>query len=171
MPSIVILFIIITGHFSLTALPEIPQHLDQLKIFHYFADRNFCDGRIMLKFKEKLQLTAQQETAIEDLLLEFEEVSILKNARIKIQELKLTSQIKGKRVDREQVEKLIRDISEQKTDLMIAYIEYLFDLKEVLTTEQNERIMEINTIIKNKFKERFEKRYDHHTQKREPNDK
>lgn len=133
-------------------------HMDKLKLLRYFAEQDLIDGRIILRFSEKINLTDKQLARAESLFLAFEEVSIAKNAEIKIMELRLTSQLKAKKTDRKAVEKLLRNIGKNKTDLFIAYLNYLFDLRDVLTPEQMEELRE----IKSKFKDRKRRR-------REPN--
>jgi Spy/CpxP family protein refolding chaperone len=164
-PKIIVLFLLIVSlligsGISLSAFPDISGHLDQIKLFHCLTDRSLFDGRLILKFKEEIQLTARQESQVEDLLLAFETVSIRSNAEIKIQELKFASRLKERAVDRQQIETLLREISSRKTDLLVAYIHYLFDLKEILTPEQMEKLKEIAVRVKAHIEERFKRRPD-----------
>jgi Spy/CpxP family protein refolding chaperone len=145
---LLILSLLIGGGISLSAFPDISGHLGQIKLFHCLTDRNFSDGRFILKFKGEIRLTARQESKVEDLLLAFETLSIRSNAEIKIQELKFASRLKERAVDRQQIETLLREISSRKTDLLVAYIHYLFDLKEILTPEQIEKLKEICSRVK-----------------------
>lgn len=163
--SLLIFSLLISGGMSLSALPDISRHLDQMKLFHCLADRSFFDGRFILKFKEEIRLAARQESKVEDLLLAFETVSIRNNAEIKIQELKFASRIKGREVDRQQIETLLREISGRKADLLVSYIHYLFDLKEILTPGQIEKLKEIGTRVKSEIQNRFKKRPDEHSRK------
>jgi Spy/CpxP family protein refolding chaperone len=131
-------------------------HMDKLKLLRYFAGQDLFDGRIILRFSEKINLTDKQLAQTESLFLAFEEVSIAKNAEIKIMELRLTSQLKAKKTDRKAVEKLLRDIGKNKTDLFIAYLNYLFDLRDVLTPEQIETLREMKSQFKDHMRRRRE---------------
>ncbi len=131
-------------------------HMDKLRLLRYFGGQDLFDGRIILRFSDKINLSAEQLEKAESLLLAFEEISIAKNAEIKIMELRLASQLKGKKTDRKSVEKLLRDIGKYKTDLFIAYLNYLFDLREVLTPAQIEQLSEIKAKYKNHIRRRRE---------------
>ncbi len=133
---------------------EYLDHMDKLMLLRHFSEQNLFDGRIILRFDEKLNLSAAQLEKIESLLMGFEEISISRNAGIKIMELRLAAQLKEQKTNRKAVEKLLRDIDKEKTDLFIAYLNYLFDLKEVLTPNQIGQLRE----MKAKFKDYFHKR-------------
>lgn len=129
-------------------------HMDKLKLLRFFAEKDFIDGRIILRFSDKIQLSPKQLDQVESLLLKFEELSISKNAEIKIMELRLTSQLKAKKTDRQAVEKLLRDMGNHKTDLFIAYLNYLFDLREILTPDQIKTLREMKTKFRDHMRER-----------------
>lgn len=139
-------------------------HMDKLMLLRYFSDSDLIDGRIILRFSDKIKLTDQQLSKVETLLLGFEEISITKNAEIKIKELRLTSLLKSPKSDRKMVEKFLRDIGKNQTDLFIAYLNYLFDLREILTPGQIEQLREIKT----KFKDHMRKRRESFPKRREP---
>ena len=46
-------------------------------------------------------------------------------------------------MDRKEVEKHIRQISKIKTDMIVDYMNYLLDVKEILTPAQREKIKQL----------------------------
>lgn len=114
---------------------------------HFLAQHNLFDGRHVLMVKERLKLTLDQEKKIEKLMLAFEERSIYRSAEIKIMELHLASTLKSESLDREKVENQIREISRKKIDLSIAYLNYLLDIRAILTERQLSLLTEIKRKI------------------------
>jgi Spy/CpxP family protein refolding chaperone len=114
--------------------------LRQIKYLLFLSKNNLYDGRLLLQLKDEIGLTREQEKKIEDLMLEHEAFSIRNSAEIKIKELQFASYLKSekKKIDRKQMERLIREISNEKTTKIIHYINYLLDLRELLTPQQME---------------------------------
>ena len=129
------------------------------------AERNMFPAQILLKMKDKIQLTDAQVAKIEDLKRTFEEYRIRAGADIDIMELKLKDYLKGDKVKRSEVEKLIRKVSGLKTDMHVAHINHLLDLKELLTPEQ---ITKIEEVKKNMRKHMMEDRFRHRRERRRP---
>lgn len=112
-------------------------------IFAMLADNNLYDGRILLEAKDKLGLTKEQEEKIEDLMLDYEAFTIRHSGEIKIKELRFASYLKSGHMDRGEVEKYIREISKEKTNMIVQHMNHLLDLKAILTPGQLLKMEEI----------------------------
>ncbi len=106
----------------------------------FMAQKDLYDGRLLLEYSEEIGLTANQVKKIENMMLEYEESSMRIGAEIKILELQFATYVKSDQVDRKQIEQLIRDINKKKTRGVIDYMNYLLDLKEILTPSQLEKV-------------------------------
>jgi len=106
--------------------------------FNFLAKSNLYDGRVLLRVKEKIDLSDRQIEKIENLMLEHEAFSIRNSAEIKIKELRFATYLKAGKLNRQETEKFIRDISAEKTDLIVNYINYLVDIRALLTSRQLE---------------------------------
>jgi Spy/CpxP family protein refolding chaperone len=106
----------------------------------HMAENNLFHGQMLLRFKEEIGLTPEQVSRIEKMQGLFQEAAIRKQADIKVEELKLQSHLKNEKADRKEMEKMIRKIAQMRTDLQIDQMNYLLDLKEVLTAEQLAKI-------------------------------
>lgn len=103
---------------------------------------NLYNGRILLKYREKINLTPDQVLRIETLMMEFESYYILKSGEIKSKELRFAFYLRsGKNdLDRKEMAKYIREISGIKTDVIVKHVNYLLDLKNVLAPQQLESV-------------------------------
>jgi len=135
-------FLVITwmGAWVLKAQPAGPMFDRPPGDGFFLADPDFVDGRAVLKYKQAIGLSAAQEKKIETLVLAFEESLIRKGAEIKINELKFALYIKADKVDRKEIARLITEISRQKTDSIVGYLNYLLDVRDVLTGPQRDRL-------------------------------
>lgn len=108
------------------------------------AENNLYDARLILAAKEKIALTKEQTEKIENLMLENEAAIIRDSAEIKIRELRFASFLKSQSndIDRNQVEKYIREISRKKTTMIVHHINYLLDVKQILTPTQLQKLAE-----------------------------
>jgi Spy/CpxP family protein refolding chaperone len=109
----------------------------------FLAEKNLFDARFIMRFKEDINLSKEQEKKVENLLLAFEENSIKKSAEIKIRELRFASYLKSEKINRKKIERQLKAISKMKTDFLIDYINYLLDLKQIMTHAQIEKLKEI----------------------------
>lgn len=130
------------------------------------AEKNLFPAFILLKHKEEIGLTQDQVTKIEKMQELHKETFIRKQADIKVKELKFNSYLKEDQINRGKMETMIREIAKMKTDVQIAHINYLLDLKNLLTPEQVQKLEDFKRermhqrMDKRKFrmKERREKR-------------
>lgn len=121
------------------------------------AEKNLLPANVLLKFKDEIGLTPDQVNKISKMQDGFKEATIKKQADIKILELKLESYMKEEKIDRAKMEKMIRDIGKMRTDFQIEHINYLLDLKNILTPEQVKKIDEFK---KNRMHDRMKMRDD-----------
>ncbi|MCI0470515.1 MAG: hypothetical protein L0Y73_02540 [Candidatus Aminicenantes bacterium] len=109
---------------------------EQMMWSYFWAQKDLFDARLILEAKEKVGLTKEQQRKIENKMLEFEEASIKQWAEIKVLELRFASHVKSEKVDRKEIEKVVREISARKTECILKYMNYLLDIKGILTPEQ-----------------------------------
>ncbi len=113
-----------------------PSLLNSLRFGLHMAENNLFEARFILHLKDGIGLSAQQEQKIEDLMLAYEESAIRRGSDIKVLELKFASLLRGQRIDRRQMEKLAREIGNKRTDLQVDHLNYLLDVRDILTDEQ-----------------------------------
>ena len=116
----------------------------QLRSSKTLANHGLFSARLIMQYRDDLELNDRQVDKIENVILSYEETSIRMGAEIKIFELKLTKQIKEINVNKEEIEKNIREISQLKTDGIIAYVNHLFQLKKILSQK---KIRQLKTIV------------------------
>ena len=145
--------IIAAAMFMLTATVLFPQGrgrnrrqgVDMMKHSRFgirMAEKNLFPAKMVLKFKDKLALTEKQVNALESMQQSVQEATIRAKAETKIQELKLQSYLKQNKINRKKMEKMIRSIAAMKTNMKIDHMNYLLDVKAVLTAEQVKKIEE-----------------------------
>ena len=125
------------------------------------AEKNLLPAHMLLRLKDEIGLTDEQVDKIGKMQGAYQEAAIKKQADVKVQELKLNSYLKEDKVDRGKMEKMIRTIAKMRTDSQIDHINYLLDLKDVLTPEQVKKIDEFK-------KDRMHERMDRRRHKRAP---
>lgn len=113
-----------------------PNLINNLRFGLHMAENNLFEARLILRLKDKIGLSAQQEQKIGDMMLAYEESSIRRGSDIKVLELKFAALLKGNRIDRRQMEKMAREIGGKRTDLQVDHLNYLLDVRDVLTAEQ-----------------------------------
>ncbi len=122
------------------------------EIAFFMAEKNLYDARLILRVKDKIGLTMEQEEKIENIMLAHEAFTIRNGAEIKIKELQFVSYLKSEtepgKMDRKQVETYIREISRVKTGMIVHYMNYLLDLKAILTPVQLEKMAETRKKMK-----------------------
>ncbi len=116
------------------------------------ANKHLYDAVAILKLKERLELTEQQEQKIENIMILYRETEIRKSAEIKIKELRLASYIRSESIDKKEMARHIREISNEKTDWVVSYINYLLDIRDVLTPRQLEVLSKMKKKVTGKEK-------------------
>jgi len=154
--------ILITAVLIFVSVNLLAQHgtrdRDQVRHARYgihMAEKNLFPGPMLLKFKDEIGLTAEQVNKIEKMADLFHEAAIKKHADIKIKELKVHSYLKEEQVDRKKMEIMIREIAKMKTDMQVDHMNYLLDLKNLLTPEQ---LAKIESLKKERIHQRMKNR-------------
>jgi len=125
----------------------------------HMAEKNLFHARMLLKMKDHIGLTEDQAKKIESMQERYMEATIKLKADLKIKQMKFKSYLKEDKINRKKMEKIIREIAEMKTDMQVDHMNYLLDLKSLLTTEQIQKIEELKKQRRHKMmKERFERR-------------
>lgn len=138
--------------------PSPMEFIKKLKLGLFLAENNLVTARTLLEFKEEIGLSKEQEKKIEDLLLAYEESAIRSGAEVKIGELRFVSYLESEQIDRKEIARLIRQLSKQKTDAIVDYINYLLDIREILSLEQLEKAKIIREKEKKYHRKRFSKK-------------
>ncbi len=145
-----ILWLLIVFPVVLSSSPLTHEIMKKFITCNFYNEHSLFDGRFVLTFKENIQLSAIQGKKIEKKMILFEESMISRCAEIKIQELHLASYIRSEKIDRNEVKKLIREINKNKTTLSIAYLNYLLDIKSILTPTQIDKLKQIKNRLRQK---------------------
>lgn len=135
--------ILMAANFNANAEAASPPGKNMMKHARFgirMAERNLLPAHMLLRFKDEIGLTQDQVNKIEKMQEQFAEYAIKQKADLKIKEMKFHSYLKKDKIDRKKMEKMIREITSMKTDMQIAHMNYLLDLKELLTPEQLQKI-------------------------------
>ncbi len=135
-----------------------PNLLNNLRFGLYMAENNLFEARFILRLKGEIGLSAQQEQRIENLMLAYEESAIRRGSDVKVLELKFASLLKGNRIDRREMEKQAREIGKLKTDLQVGHLNYLLDVRDILTAEQVQKLDKMKEKFRGTMHERMEKK-------------
>lgn len=120
--------------------------------FFFMAENGLFDARFILEYSESLRLSPEQQKKIQDIMLDHEGFRLRNSADIKIRELRFATQLRGGDTDRTAVERYIREISAEKTKLIIHYTLYLLDVRDQLTPEQQKKLKELHKKFIAKFR-------------------
>ncbi len=107
------------------------------------AEKNLYTGRMLLKMKDTIGLTAEQTAKIEKMEAAHKEVRDKRDAEIKALFVKLDAYLKEEKIDRAELERKLRAIAVIRTDMQIESINHLLDLRELLTASQLAKIDEL----------------------------
>lgn len=109
--------------------PDRPLHLPATSLY---------DGRIIAQYKVKIGLSPQQEDKITTLTIQNESAYIRTSSEIKVKEFQLATFLRNpnRKTNRQQMASLIREISRLKTDLILTHINYLLDVRDLLSPKQ-----------------------------------
>ncbi|MBU4267685.1 MAG: hypothetical protein KJ808_02395 [Acidobacteria bacterium] len=134
-----------------------PNVLNNLRFGLYMAENNLFEARFILRLKTEIGLTSQQEQKIENMMLAYEENAIRRGSDIKVLELKFASQFKGNRIDRREMEKMVREVGKMKTDLQVGHLNYLLDVRDTLTAEQIQKLEKMKEKFRGRLRDRIDK--------------
>jgi Spy/CpxP family protein refolding chaperone len=125
----------------------------------YMAENNLYEARILLQFKQEINLGADQVKKIEGLMMAHEERSIRDIAELKILELKFAALLKNDRINRKEMESAIRTIGQSRIEAQIKHLNYLVDLKELLTVEQIKKVELLREHMRHRLPGRLGERF------------
>jgi len=135
-----------------------PNMLANLRFGLYMAENNLFEARLILRLKSEIGLNGTQEQKIENMMLAHEETTIRRASDIKVLELKFASLLKNNRIDRREMEKMAREMGKLKTDLQVDHINYLLDIRDVLTPEQIQKIEKMKKEMSGRVREKIRER-------------
>ncbi len=98
---------------------------------------------IMLRNRDRLGLSAEQVSALEQLRTDFEKVSIRHEADLRIAEMDLRGLLESSAVDMKKVESKVREIERSRADLRLARIRTIEKGKDQLDAEQRNKLQEL----------------------------
>jgi Spy/CpxP family protein refolding chaperone len=136
-------FVLASFSFTLESAPMQRKMMRHARFGIMMAEKNLFPAKLLLRVKDEIGLTEEQTNKIEKMEELYQESAIKKQADIKIQELKFHSYLKEDQIDRSKMEKMIRNIAKMRTDSIVDHINYLLDLRNLLTPEQIEKIEDI----------------------------
>jgi len=112
------------------------QLLKNLRFGLHMAENNLFEGRMILRMKDEIGLTAEQVKRIENMMLSQEETAIRRQSDLKVMELHFAALLKNDKVNRKEMERMARDIGKFRTDQQIGHLNYLLDIRDTLSAEQ-----------------------------------
>ena len=98
---------------------------------------------VLLRNREKLELSDDQVKKLEQLRSDFEKETIRNEADIRVAEIDLNNLLQAQSADLAKVEAKIRDIERLRADLRIARIRAIEKGKALLTAEQRKKLQEL----------------------------
>jgi hypothetical protein len=98
---------------------------------------------IMLRNRDRLGLSADQVSKLEQLRTDFEKASIRHEADLRIAEMDLRTLLEAPSVDMKKVEAKVREIERSRADLRLARIRTIEKGKEELSAEQRNKFQEL----------------------------
>ncbi|MEI6614058.1 MAG: hypothetical protein WCL37_04110 [Chrysiogenales bacterium] len=112
-----------------------------------FSSQNFIPVRLLLKAKDKIGLSAEQEKQLMIMNEAHEQWLIKFRADMEIKALKLRTNLEAKQVNLKDTEGLIRAQADMHAEMAIARLHFQQEVKSLLTAEQLDKL--------NEFKKEF----------------
>ncbi len=85
---------------------------------------------------DNLDLTDDQQTKVDALRVTHLKATLEKHDQLMEKEVKLNSLLNDATIDQKEVEKMVKDISNLKSELMLARINHRMEVRELLNDEQ-----------------------------------
>jgi Spy/CpxP family protein refolding chaperone len=108
----------------------------RMKFHSYMVQQNMIPAQMILKMKEKIKLSEKQIKKINSLYLDFKKSAIDVKAKISVLNLKLETCFSDKKISKNKVASVIKELGTLKTSMEIAHINHLLDVRSILTAEQ-----------------------------------
>jgi Spy/CpxP family protein refolding chaperone len=148
-----------------------PHMLNNLKFGLYMAENNLFEARFILRLQNEIGLTEEQGQKIENMMLAHEETAIRRGSDIKVLELKFAALLKSNRIDRSEMKKMVGAMGKLKTELQVDHLNYLLDVRDILTPEQIQKIDKLKKEIPQRIRDKFRGRQGDSTPPAPPDDK
>ena len=141
--ALIVLFFGVTS--LLTAQPALrgPASGRGLQGRGLFADTDFLPLRLLLRSKDKIGLSADQEKKISAMIDAHEQWAVKFGAEMKIKALKLRSALAAEKTSLEGVEPMIREHAGMRAEMQIARLHLQKDVQALLTPEQAAKVTEL----------------------------
>jgi Spy/CpxP family protein refolding chaperone len=122
------------------------------------AEKNLYAGKMLLHLKDKIGLTADQVNKIEKMQTAFAEAQLRGKTEIKVQKMKLDTYLKGNKIDRNKMAKMVKSVAALQTSLQLDRLNFLLDVKSVLTAEQIKKLEEFKKNMRHRAFRRYRER-------------
>lgn len=140
--TLLVLTLVLSVSITGTFLQAVPRSYLQkhMQFGNNIALKNLFAGKFLLRLKDQIGLTSEQVAKIEKMNLSFQESVIKSTADLKLMELKLAGYIKSDKIVRKQAENMLRETAKIKTRMQINKLNYMLDLKDLLTPAQRVKV-------------------------------
>jgi hypothetical protein len=116
-----------------------------------FASQNFIPVRLVLKAKDKIGLSAEQEKKLVAMNEDHEQWRIKFRADMEIQAMNLRKSLEAEKVNMKEAEGLIRAQAGMHADMLIDGLHFQQEVKSVLTAEQLAKLNELKKEFRGKM--------------------
>lgn len=104
------------------------------------AEKNLLPARMLLRFKTEIGLTDVQVKKIEKMQLNYQAFNIKSSTDAKLLGLKISTEFNAAKVNRGKITSLIKKVGIIKSEMQVSRINYLLDVRSVLTKAQIDKI-------------------------------
>jgi Spy/CpxP family protein refolding chaperone len=108
-----------------------------------FANQNFFPARLLLRAKDKIGLSAEQEKKLTAMIEAHDQWAIKFRAEIEIKALKLQTTLAAEQLNLKNAEGLIREQADMHAEMQIARLHFQQEVNALLTPEQLVKIIEL----------------------------
>jgi len=109
----------------------------------FFAKQNFIPARMLLKAKDKIGLSAEQEKELTAMIEAHEQWAIKFRADMEIKALKLRTTLEAEQLNLKDAEGQIRAQADMHAEMQIARLRFQQEVKALLTPEQLTKLTEL----------------------------
>jgi len=120
--------------------PDMSRHM---KYGIRIAEQNLVSGSMLLKIKDEIGLSVEQISKIKQMRKLQEEKMAREGEKVKAIEKKISLELMQEKSDRKKLEKLLKEVAGLKTLGKIDFMNYLLDLRELLSEDQLKKTEDI----------------------------
>ncbi len=121
----------------------------------HMAEKNLYSCRMLLHLKDQISLSAEQIKKIEKMQAAFAETQLRGKTEVKVQKMKFDTYLKGDNIDRNKLAKLVKSVAALQTNLQLDRLNFLLDVKSVLTADQVKKLEELKKKMRHRAFRRF----------------